>query len=156
MVMRYSKSGKKWVDVAYLESEATPVFKLDTFTARQQSTNPSQHRVLTHRKPGSFGIIGNTPWLQRAFRAGKRSDYAPVIAVILQIQFTLNGGRPIVLTRKIIDEWGLTDRFKKYRALSILEKADLITVQRNGKSPAVITLINQESDPDGDHDQLPA
>jgi hypothetical protein len=86
-------------------------------------------------------VIDSKPWLKKALQVlANCKTPSAAVAIILQMEYALNDGRPVTLANKTLLEWGVR-RNTKTRTLETLEKTGLITVQhRPGKSPIVTIL----------------
>jgi hypothetical protein len=125
----WSPSAQKWVAVETLPSGVTSIAK-----ARKP-------KAETHeRPPGTWGIIDNIPWLQKAFNALRKHPTALAVAVVLQMHYVLRGKHPIPLTNAMLVGWGI-NRKAKIRALRTLEAAGLIAVEWCPRKAPVVTVL---------------
>ncbi len=79
------------------------------------------------------------PWI---IAASQLPGKALVVGIAIWFRAGLTGSSSITLSSSHLTLWGI-DRHSKRRALDVLEKASLITVDRcNGKNP-IITIIKE-------------
>jgi len=117
------------IDLEKLRLEGKVIKKSSTHGTRR----PPQH------KPNNKFLKGPIPWTWLT-RAARQSGKTLHVAIALWFMAGITRSREIKLTSILLGTLGVS-RFSKRWALMALEKANLISVNRNkGKNP-VITLL---------------
>ena len=97
------------------------------------SQKPPRHRQ------GEKFLKGPIPW-KWLTEAGKLTGHALHVGIALWHLRFLTRSRTVALSGKLLEELGVS-RFAGYRALTALEEAGLVSVQRHrGRNPVVTIL----------------
>jgi hypothetical protein len=85
-------------------------------------------------------------WMVAAGQATKKSPWTVMVGLALWQQYRFNHlKQPLKLTHHTLHSWGIKKLYAR-RALIVLEKAGLITVQRFKHRSPLITLVTGQKD----------